>query len=112
MPLKGLAIVVQHQGFPYLNAWLGLKQIATLEPKPGMEPSAAHLGKLLSELQQHPARMVLRAAYQNGRSSEWLAQRANIPVVALPFTVGGTSQAGDLFALFDDTIARMLAGLQ
>ena len=112
LPLKGVAIIVQHQGFPYLNAWLGLKQIATLEPKPGMESSAAHLGKVLGDLQQHPARMVLRAAYQNGRASEWLAQRANIPVVVLPFTVGGAPQAGDLFALFDDTIARMLAGLQ
>lgn len=112
LPLKGVAIVVQHQGFPYLNAWLGLKQVGTLEPKPGMESSAAHLGKVLGDLQQYPARMVLRAAYQNGRSSEWLAQRANIPVVVLPFTVGGSPQAGDLFALFDETIARMLAGLQ
>ena len=40
-PLKGIPIIVQHRGFPYLNNWLGLKQVAELEPKPGMEPSAA-----------------------------------------------------------------------
>jgi zinc/manganese transport system substrate-binding protein len=30
----------------------------------------------------------------------------------LPFTVGGTSQASDLFTMFDDTIQRLLAGLK
>jgi len=109
-PLKGKPVIVQHRGFPYLNNWLGLKQVAELEPKPGMEPSAAYLGKVLSELQQHPASMVLRAAYQDGRPSEWIAERAHISAVIVPYTVGGTAQAADLFAMFDDTIARLLAG--
>lgn len=111
-PLKGVPVVVQHRGFPYLNNWLGLKQVAELEPKPGMEPSAAYLGKALNELQQHPARMVLRAAYQDGRPSEWIAERAHIPAVIVPYTVGGTTQANDLFTMFDDTIQRLLAGLK
>ena len=31
-----------------------------------------------------------------------------IPAVALPFTVGGTDRAKDLFSLFDDTVQRLL----
>jgi zinc/manganese transport system substrate-binding protein len=108
-PLKGVSIIAQHKGFPYLNNWLGLKQVAGLESKPGLEPSAAYLGQVLNELKQHPAKMVLRAAYQDGRPSEWIAERAHIPAVMLPFTVGGTPQATNLFALFDDTITRLLA---
>jgi zinc/manganese transport system substrate-binding protein len=111
-PLMGVSIIAHHKGFPYLNDWLGLKEVAELEPKPGMEPSAAYLGQVLSELQQHPARMVIRAAYQNERPSEWIAERAHIPAVMLPFTVGGTPQATDLFTMFDDTIQRLLAGLK
>jgi len=111
-PLKGVSIIAHHKGFPYMNDWLGLKEVAELEPKPGMEPSAAYLGQVLNELQQHPARMVIRAAYQNERPSEWIAERAHIPAVELPFTVGGTPQATDLFAMFDDTIQRLLAGLK
>jgi len=34
---------------------------------------------------------------------------AGIPVVKVPFTVGGTDGAKDLFGLFDDTLARLLA---
>lgn len=111
-PLKGVSIIAQHRGFPYLNNWLGLKQVAELEPKPGMEPSASYLSQMLVQLQQHPAKMVLRAAYQDGRPSDWISERAKIKAVALPYTVGGTAQATDLYALFDDTIARLLAGLK
>ncbi len=111
-PLKGVPVVVQHQGFPYLAAWLGLRQVAVLEPKPGMDPSAAWLAQVLATLQRQPAKMVLRAAYQDGRPSEWIAQRAGIAAVELPYTVGGNDEAKDLYRLFDDTVARLLKGLQ
>ncbi len=110
-PLKDVPVIVQHQGFPYLADWLGLRQVATLEPKPGMEPSAAHLAQVLGALQQHPAKMVLRAAYQDSRPSEWISQRAHIAAVELPYTVGGSDAAKDLYSLFDDTIARLVNAL-
>lgn len=111
-PLKGVAVVVQHKGFPYLSHWLGLKEITTLEPKPGVEPSSAYLAEVLKALQQQPAKMVLRAAYSDGRASAWLSARAQIPVVVLPYTVGGNPQAQDLFGLFDTSIALLLGALQ
>ncbi len=111
-PLKGVAIVVQHRGFPYLNNWLGLREIATLESKPGIEPSSTYLSTVLAQLQRQPARMVLHAAYQDGRASAWLAGRASISVVVVPFTIGGTPEAQDLFSLFDDTVQRLLKALQ
>ena len=80
-----------------------------LEPKPGVEPTASHLQAVLATLKATPARMVLYAAYQDPRPSEWLSQNAGIPAVKLPFTVGGSDGAKDLFGLFDDTIARLLA---
>lgn len=111
-PLKGVAVVVQHRGFPYLSDWLGLNEVAVLEPKPGMEPSASWLSQVLGTLQQHPAKMVLRAAYQSERPSVWIAQRAHIAAVELPYTVGGSDGAQDLYGLFDDTIARLLDGMK
>lgn len=109
-PLKGVAVVEHHKNMEYLMNWLGLRQVGTLEPKPGVEPSASHLAELLTQLQRQPARMVLRATYQDGRASQWLAEHAHIAAVVLPFTVGGDDRAKDLFALFDDTVQRLLDG--
>jgi len=109
-PLKGVAIVVQHKAFAYLEAWLGMREVIALEPKPGLEPTTAHLAAVVEALQREPARMVLRAAYQSDKPSQWIAERTKVKPVALPFTVGGTDGAKDLFGLFDDTIQRLLKG--
>ncbi|MDE2440771.1 MAG: zinc ABC transporter substrate-binding protein [Betaproteobacteria bacterium] len=111
-PLKGIAVLVHHQSFIYLTNWLGMKEIGALEPKPGIEPSSGHLTSLLVRQQTMPARMVLRTAYQQDGPSQWMAGKAGIPAVLLPFTVGGTPEAKDLFGLFDDTIQRLLKAVR
>ena len=108
-PLKGVPVVSQHKAFVYLYDWLGMKEVAVLEPKPGVEPTASHLQAVLSTLKASPARMVLYAAYQDSRPADWLSKNASIPAVKLAFTVGGTDAAKDLFGLFDDTVSRLLA---
>jgi len=111
-PLKGVSVLVQHKAFPYLENWLGLKEIGSLEPKPGVEPSSAYLAEILARQAAQPAKMVLRPAYQYDAPSRWIAERAKIAVVTLPFTVGGTPEAKDLFSLYDDTVRRLLKALQ
>ena len=108
-PLKGLAVVGYHRNMSYLNQWLGIREIGSLEPKPGLPPTTAHMSELLARLGKDPARAVVRSAYNDPRAAEWLSGNAKIPVVTLPFTVGGTDKAKDLFGLFDDTVARLLA---
>ena len=111
-PLRGISIAVQHKGFPYLENWLGLKEVAVLEPKPGVEPSVGHLAEVAARLKTTPARAVLRAAYQDPRPSEWLSEHAGIPAVAMPFTVGGSDRARDLFGLFDDSVEQLLKAVR
>ena len=110
--LKGVPVVVQHQAFTYLFDWLGIRQVAALEPKPGVEPTTAHLSEVLGTLDREHARMVIRAAYQGERASAWIAERTKVNVVVLPFTVGGDAEAKDLYGLFDDTVARLRKGTE
>lgn len=104
--LRGTPIVVHHKNWLYLADWLGLKIVADLEPKPGIDPSATYLGQLLDKLKAQPVKMVL-ATYQSPKASEWIAERAGVKAVQLPYTVGGSDKAKDLFSLFDDTLARL-----
>lgn len=107
-PLRGVAVVEYHRNMAYLLNWLGLRSVATIEPKPGVEPSAAHLSGLVKQLQREPAKIILTAAYQDARATRWLSEQARIPAVVVPFTVGGSERASNLFGLFDDTVQRLL----
>jgi len=108
-PLKGMPIVVYHKDMTYLIRWLGLREVGALEPKPGVPPTASHLSELLTGLGRDPAKAVVRAAYADPRAAQWLSERAKIPALMLPFTVGGSERAKDLYGLFDDTLSRLLA---
>jgi len=107
-PLKGMPVIVQHRNFSYLVAWLGMREVAALEPKPGLPPGTAHLAEVLERHKRDPAKAVLRAAYDDPRPSEWLTGRAGLRAVVLPYTVGGSPAAKDLFGLYEETIALLI----
>jgi zinc/manganese transport system substrate-binding protein len=108
-PLKGMGVVVHHRDLSYLIAWLGMREVGALEQKPGLPPTTTHMTDLLGRLAKEPAAAIPRSAYSDPRASEWLSQRAMIPAVVVPITVGGSEAAKDLFSLFDDTLTRLLA---
>ncbi|MCL2162063.1 MAG: zinc ABC transporter substrate-binding protein [Betaproteobacteria bacterium] len=110
--LKGVAFLQAHRSFGYLAYWLGLENRGELEPKPGIEPGSAHLSRIVATQKSVPAAVILRAAYQSETAGRWVSERTDIPFVTLPYTVGGTPQATDLFGLFDDTLARLKNAVQ
>ncbi|MEH6634428.1 MAG: zinc ABC transporter substrate-binding protein [Halioglobus sp.] len=111
-PLRGKNVVLHHRSWVYLTNWLGLVEVASLETKPGVPPSAAHLNELLGLLKSTPAIAILRTPYQDPKPSEWLTGQTGIPNVALPFTVGGLPGANDLYSVFDATVKLLLATLE
>jgi len=111
-PLKGKAVVVHHSAWVYLLQWLGMREIGSLEPKPGVPPTSAHLSSLIDVTKAGGAIAIICAAYQDSKPDEWLAGRTGVPALVLPFTVGGDEQAKDLFGLYDSTIDRLLGALK
>jgi zinc/manganese transport system substrate-binding protein len=108
-PLKGMPIVVYHKDMSYFINWAGMREAGALEPKPGIPPTPTHLAELVEKMKRSPAKAVVYSPYNNPGAAQFLSQRANIPIVPLPFTVGGSQKAKDLFGLFDDTIERLRA---
>src|SRR3982751_5334534 len=108
-PLKGTPVVIMHRDQVYLCHWLGLNEVASIEPKPGVPPTAAYLGQLVSKLTGAPPRLIMLNAYNDAKPANWLSERVHSPAVVLPFSVGGSPVAKDLFGLFDDTLDKLLA---
>ncbi|MEO8223292.1 MAG: zinc ABC transporter substrate-binding protein [Gammaproteobacteria bacterium] len=110
--LRGAPIVIQHNVWAYLNNWLGLQVVAALEPKPGVPPTSSHLASVLTANATTPAKAIVVAAYEDPKAAHWLAEKTGLAVVILPMTVGGSDKATDLFALYDDTVTRLLDGIK
>jgi zinc/manganese transport system substrate-binding protein len=108
-PLKGAQVVIMHRDQAYLCHWLGLTEVASIEPKPGVPPTAAYLGMLVGKLTSAPPKLILLNAYNDAKAADWLSERVHAPAVVLPFSVGGSAEAKDLFGLFDDTLNKLLA---
>lgn len=105
--LKGQKVVVYHKSWTYLLNWLGMMSVASLEPKPGIPPNASHLEKVLQDIKGKNVKGILVAPFENEKAAQWLSEKAGIPIIKLPFTVGGNAQAKDLKSLFEDTVNRL-----
>jgi zinc/manganese transport system substrate-binding protein len=111
-PLAGVPVVVYHRDMTYFILWAGMREVGSLEPKPGIPPTPSHLAELLERMKREPAKVIVYSPFSSPRPAEFLSSRAGIPGVMLPFTVGGSERAKDLFGLFDDTIGRIREALR
>lgn len=105
--LRGMKVVVHHAAWVYLIGWTGLDRVARLERISGVPPTASHLQGLVQRVRTTGAAAILLAPHDPGDAADWLSQRTGVPVIELPFTVGGQDEAGDLFALYDVTLALL-----
>lgn len=108
-PLRGLRVAAQHTGFAYLFRWLGVQQVADLEPKPGMPPSTGHLQRVLEQVRAAPPRAVVVAWHHDPRPAQWLAAQLDVPLLRLPATVPDPERPDALAEWMDGLIDALLA---
>ena len=105
--LKNMPIIVHHKSWSYLINWLGLRQVASLEERPGIPPSAKYLRKLVAKSRDEAVKVIVRTPFDTDRPSKWLSKKTGIPAIVLPFTVSRGSGIKELTTLFE-TILGML----
>lgn len=110
-PLRGQQVIAQHSSFAYLWRWLGMRQAADLEPKPGLPPTPGHLNTVLKQAQRERPMAVVFTRYQDGRAARWLAAQLGQEGMALslPTTVDDPQDAQGLARMFDELIRQLLA---
>jgi len=106
--LKGKRIITHHKSWVYLIRWLGLEEIATLEPKVGLPPTSGHLAHILEKAKQSNTQLIVYSNYEDYKAATWLSEKTQIKATMLPITVGGTPQAMSLESWFDDLLNRLL----
>ena len=82
--LKGVPLVVYHRDLSYFIRWMGMREAGSLEPKPGIPPTPAHLADLVDQMKRTPAKVIVYSPYNDARAAQFLSQRTGIP---MPFNI-------------------------
>lgn len=110
-PLDHAHVIVQHEHSNYLLDWLDMEIVGIVEPETGVPPGPADLARIVETAKKSKAKFVVYATYEDPRPSQFVTERVNIPLVKLPFTVGGTDDAKTLMDFYRSSVDRLLDGL-
>jgi zinc/manganese transport system substrate-binding protein len=91
LPPQQRRLVAYHASLIYLFDSLGLEQVATVEPLPGIPPNPSHVAKVLGTLRNTGACAIVQEPYYPRNVSQTLAKLAKVKLVVLP---GGANFTG------------------
>jgi zinc/manganese transport system substrate-binding protein len=110
LPLRGKPVVVYHKNWSYLIRLFGLKEMGTIELKPGIPPSPRHVTELVTMMKEQNIKIIIAANYFDKRKVETVAERTGAKALISPLFVGGVPGTEDYFGLVDywtDTLVRV-----
>jgi zinc/manganese transport system substrate-binding protein len=111
LPLYGAEIVTYHKNWVYFFKLFGLEEAGTVEPKPGIPPSARHVAELVKLMRERKIRILLAANYFPQHEVRDIAEKVNAEPVVVPLYVGGAAGIKDYFDLIDHYVnSLVLAG--
>ena len=98
---KALKVIQFHNNLAYFNKAYGLKNIATIEPLPGIPPSSRHTISLIKLIKEEKPFCILHDVYHSTKTAKYISSKTGIPVVLMPHDVGALDSIEDLTSLFD-----------
>jgi len=110
-PLRGTKVVSYHKSYSYLAERFGLRVVNTIEPKPGIPPSASHVRDLVAQMKAEGVALILMEPNRERKTPAFLAQETGAKVVVVPSMVGGSKEAGDYPSLFDSIVKAILEAI-
>lgn len=110
-PLKGTKVVTYHRDFEYFFRRFGLETAGTLEPKPGIPPSPAHLTQLIEQMRARQVRLVVIEPFRERGNPDLVADKTGARVLALP-TMPADDGPGAYFDLIDGNVRQLVDALK
>ncbi|MGE0711533.1 MAG: metal ABC transporter substrate-binding protein [Planctomycetota bacterium] len=106
LALRDLKLISYHQVWIYFQNGFDIEVVATLEEKPGIPPSPAHLAQLEAAAKARGVKAIVCAPFYPFSRAEGLAERVAAQPVVLP-TQPGEEGTKDIFDLFDTIFTRL-----
>jgi zinc/manganese transport system substrate-binding protein len=108
LPLRGMEVVTYHKNWVYFLTLFSLEEAGTVEPKPGIPPSARHVTELVELMRARRIRIILAANYFDEQKIHTVARRVDAVPVIVPLYVGGEEGVDSYFELVDLWTKRLV----
>jgi zinc/manganese transport system substrate-binding protein len=105
---RGLPVITYHRSWVYFADWLGLDQVGTLEPKPGIPPSPAHVARLLGLARSRGVKLVILEDYYPDDTARLVAAKLGARLVRVP---GGAARGQSYVDVAEARVAAVEKGL-
>lgn len=106
--LKGKKIVTFHEDVAYLCNFYGMEKIGTIEVKPGVPPTAAHLLQLQNTCKNQDIFCIIHNQSQAAKLPQKLGRDLSVPVVQIANAVGAIPEVNNWIKLQEYNLEKLL----
>jgi zinc/manganese transport system substrate-binding protein len=111
-PLKGARVVVYHPQWIYILSRFGLSQAATLEDRPGIPASPAHLTRVIRQMKEERIKVIIVEPWNDLKLATRVADEAGAKAVVLASMVGGVKGADSYIAAIDHNVNALVTAMK
>src|SRR5262245_9557323 len=111
-PFKGTKVVVDHNMWPYVLSRFGVVQTGTIEERPGIPPTPAHLTRLIGLMKGQHVRVIIRAGWGDQKQAEYVGRETDAKVVTLASAVGAAKGTDTYIDWIDYDIKTLAEALR
>ncbi len=108
-PLRGVKAVSYHEDMVYLARRYGLVMVGTIEVKPGVPATPAHVEELVDTMKREGVTLVIREVSYEAGLAESIAQRTGARMVTISALAGGLGKPGYVDSIQADLEALVAA---
>lgn len=105
-PLRGMKVIEYHKLFDYLIGRIGFELVGTIEPLPGISPTARHIGELGELIKSNGVKFILQDVYHPEDASVHLAKKYGMKMIVVPHDLGAVKNSDDIFSFYDEIVRR------
>ena len=111
-PVKGARVVVDHNLWAYFLTRFGLVQAASVEERPGIPATPAHLAKLIELIKGERIKVIMTVPWGDKKLAERVGQEGGAKVVLMAPAVGGVKGADGYIETVDYNVKTLAQALK
>jgi zinc/manganese transport system substrate-binding protein len=111
LPLSGKEIAVYHKNLSYFVHRFHMQEAASLEPKPGVQPSSKHLASVIETIKSRGIKAVFYTTFQSAKAVEKVCEETGAARVLYPHQVNAIENTGDYIKMIDVLVKSSVAAL-